>query len=394
MQYPFTREQLALSELTKNFMEQEVMPVAKELDAKPDPKECYPKELINKASKLGLRTLALPKEYGGIGADLTTRMLALWTGAQYEVGTIKCLSQCWKVSGAINIAGTQKQKDKWLKKFAEDHDAVCSIANSEADHTTENRLNANDPKLGLRTSAVKDGDYWIINGSKKYTSLMGHSSIILFFARTDPNESLNKGVTCFLMDGQEKGITIGPTHDKMGYRLYPNAESSYDNVRVHKDNIIGEVNQGYAVRRTFFRGSAELAACNTGLCRALFKVCHDYAKKRIQGGKPIIEHQIVRHMLAEMLMNIEVAEQFMWRVCWGVNNDPSYNSRFTRNQKVFSDKVGLKSLELALDILGGDGIMRDSPSEKIIRDLLTFQHGDGTDSSALLQSAATLDQPA
>ena len=394
MQYPFTEEQLALADLTRNFMEREVMPVAAEIDARPNPEDCYPKELINKASKLGLRTLAIPEEYGGMGADTLTKTLVLWTGAQYEVGTIKCLSQCWKVSGAISKAATKAQKDRWIKKFAEDDDAVCSIANTEPDHSTENRLNSDDPKLGLRTSAVKDGDHYVINGPKCFTSLIGHSKMILFFARTDPDAPVNEGVTCFLLDGEEEGITYGRTHNKMGYRLYPNRESFYDNVRVHRDNIIGEVNGGYTFRRTIFRGSAELAACNSGLCRGLFKVCHDHAKERIQGGKPIIEHLTIRHMLAEMLMNIEVAEQFMWRICWGVDNDASYNSRFTRNGKVFSDQVGMKTIQLALDVLGGMGIMRESPSEKMIRDILTFLHGDGTDSSALLQAANTLDNPA
>ena len=117
-------------------------------------------------------------------------------------------------------------------------------------------------------------------------------------------------------------------------------------------------------------GSAELTACNTGLARGLFNVCHAHAKERIQGGKPIIEHPTVQLMLSEMLMNIEVAEQFMWRICWGVEADETYNPRFTRHGKVFSDKMGLKSIELATDILGGSGIMRDFPAEKIIRDIL------------------------
>jgi alkylation response protein AidB-like acyl-CoA dehydrogenase len=202
------------------------------------------------------------------------------------------------------------------------------------------------------------------------------------------------GVTCFILGGDEEGITYGRTHNKMGYRLYPNRESFYDNVRVHKDNVLGEVNGAYAVRRHMFRGSAELAACNTALSRALYKICHDHAKERVQGGKVIIEHPTIRHMLAEMLMNIEVAEQFMWRICWGVENDDSFTSRFTRNGKVFSDKVGLKTIELGLDVLGGMGIMRDGPSEKIVRDILTFLHGDGTDSATLLEAANTLDQPA
>lgn len=394
MQYPFTEEQLAVANLTRNFMEREVAPVAAEFDARPDPKDCYPRELINKASKLGLRTLAIPEEYGGMDANLMTKTIALWTGGQIEIGTIKCLSQCWKATTALSKAGTKEQKDRWLKKFAQDDDAICSLASTEPDHGTENRLHGGDPKLGMRTSAVKDGDYFIINGAKRYTSLMGESRLILFYARTDPDAPMPEGVTCFILDGTEEGITYGRTHNKMGYRLYPNRESFYDNVRVHKDNVLGEVNGASAVRATVFRGSAELAACNTSLSRSLFRICHEHAKERVQGGKPIIEHLTIRHMLAEMIMNIEVAEQFMWRICWGVDNDDSFNSRFTRSGKVFSDKVGLKTIELGLDILGGMGIMRDSPSEKIVRDLLTFLHGDGTDSATLLEAANTLDNPA
>ena len=210
---------------------------------------------------------------------------------------------------------------------------VCSLASTEPDHGTENRLHGGDPKLGMRTSAVKDGDYFIINGAKCYTSLMGESRLILFYARTDPDAPMPEGVTCFILDGTEEGITYGRTHNKMGYRLYPNRESFYDNVRVHKDNVLGEVNGASAVRATVFRGSAELAACNTSLSRSLFRICHEHAKERVQGGKPIIEHLTIRHMLAEMIMNIEVAEQFMWRICWGVDNDDSFNSRFTRSAR-------------------------------------------------------------
>ncbi len=394
MQYPFSEEQLAIADLTRNFVEREVAPVGAEIDARPDPEDCYPGELISNASKLGLRTLALPEEYGGMGADTMTKTLALWTGGQIEIGTIKCLSQCWKATTAITKAGTRAQKDYWLKKFAADDGAVCSLASTEPDHSTENRLHGNDPKLGMHTTAVKDGDYFVINGAKRYTSLIGHSRLILFYARTDPDATMINGVTCFILGGDEEGITYGRTHNKMGYRLYPNRESFYDNVRVHKDNVLGEVNGAYAVRRHMFRGSAELAACNTALSRALYKICHDHAKERVQGGKVIIEHPTIRHMLAEMLMNIEVAEQFMWRICWGVENDDSFTSRFTRSGKVFSDKVGLKTIELGLDVLGGMGIMREGPSEKIVRDILTFLHGDGTDSAALLEAANTLDQPA
>jgi acyl-CoA dehydrogenase len=180
----------------------------------------------------------------------------------------------------------------------------------------------------------------------------------------------------------------------MGYRLYPTAESFYEDVRVHKDDILGELNGGFETFASVFRGSAELPGCNTGICRGIFNFCREHAKRRIQGGKPIIEHQNVQSLLAKMLMDIEVAEQFMWRICWGVVNDATFNPRFTRYGKVFSDQVALRTIGRATDILGGIGILRDYPIEKMMRDLLTFLHGDGTDSLNLLRAAQTLDEPA
>ncbi len=394
MQYPFTQEQLDLAERIKTFMEKEVAPVATEIDARPDPKDCYPKELINKASKLGLRTIAVPKEYGGMGAGITARTLGLWAGAQIEIGTIKCLSQCWKVTTAINKVGTKAQKDKWLKMFVEDDDCVCSVVMTEPNHGSNNLYRQSDPSLGLETSAVKDGDYYVINGVKHFNSLVGFSKIFILFARTDPSVPVHKGTTCFLVHGEQPGVKIGRVHNKMGYRLYPTAESFYENVRVHKDDILGKLNGGFETFATVFRGSAELPANNTGIMRGIFNYCRDYAKQRIQGGKPIIEHQSVQSLLAKMLMDIEVAEQFMWRICWGVENDPTFTPRFTRYGKVFSDKAALRVIGRALDVLGGVGILRDYPIEKMIRDLLTFLHGDGTDSLNLLRAAQTLDDPA
>ncbi len=394
MQYPFSDDQLALAERIRTFMEQEVAPVASEIDARPDPKDCYPKDLINKASKLGLRTIAVPKEYGGMDADITTKTLALWTGAQIEIGTIKCLSQCWKVSTAIAKCGTEGQKEKWLKMFVEDDDCVCSVVMTEPDHGSNNLLRQSDPSLGIGTTAVKDGDYYVINGVKHFNSLVGFSKIYFLLARTDPHVPVYKGTTCFLVHGDQPGVKHGRVHDKMGYRLYPTAESFYEDVRVHKDDILGELNGGFETFASVFRGSAELPGCNTGICRGIFNFCREHAKRRIQGGKPIIEHQNVQSMLAKMLMDIEVAEQFMWRICWGVVNDATFNPRFTRYGKVFSDQVALRTIGRATDILGGIGILRDYPIEKMMRDLLTFLHGDGTDSLNLLRAAQTLDEPA
>ena len=393
MQYPFTDEQLALAQLTKDFMEKEVAPAAAELDRKPDPRDCYPAELIRKASKLGLRTLVVPEAYGGSGADTPTKTLCLWTGAQIEIGTIKCLSQCWKVSNVLFKMGNEDQKQRWGKAFVEDDDFVGAILMTEPDYGSDNLLRQPDPKLGLKMSAVKDGDYWVLNGAKRFNSLSPWAKVLIVFVRTDPTKPVHQGSSVFLVPGDAEGLTHGQVHDKLGYRLYPNGETFFDNVRVHERDMLGPLNGGYATQAAIFRGSAELPACNTGICRGLWSFCHQHAKDRIQGGVPIIEHPTVRHMLAEMLMNIEVAEQFMWRICWGVENDDSYNTRMTRYGKVFSDQVAMKTIYLATDILAGIGIMKESPSEKMIRDLITFLHGDGTDSMTLLRAAQTMDQP-
>ncbi len=394
MQYPFTEEQLALADLMRDFMEREVAPVAAEIDARPDPKDCYPKDQVIKASKLGLRTIGLSEEYGGMNAGQITRTLALWTGTQVEGGVAKILSQCWKISSVIEKVGTKVQREKWLKRFVEEDDFVGSICMTEPDYGSDNVWLQPDPNLGIRSTAVRDGDTWVLNGAKRFNSLSGFSKIILFYARTDPKAPVREGTTCFLLSGEEEGITYGRTHDKQGYRLYPNGESYYDNVRVHKDDILGEVNNGATVFSNINRGSAELPACYFGLCRALFHICHEHAKERVQGGKVIIEHPTVRHILAEMLMNIEIGEQLMWRICWGVDHDESYNGRFTRYGKVLGAQVGVRMIHLACDVLGGNATEKDFPSEKIMRDITTFLHGNETDSVALLRVAETLDRPA
>ncbi len=393
MRYPFTQDQLALAELTRDFMEREVVPVAAELDAKSDPRDCYSRELVNKASRLGLRTLAVPEAFGGAGTDELTRTLVLWTGVQSELGIIKIMSQCWKVSNTIAKLAKGDARERWLKMFVEDHDCVVSILMTEPEAGSDNIYRQSDPNVGIQTTAVKDGDWYIINGAKRFNSLVGYSKIMLMYARTDPKVPLSEGTTCFILRGDQEGIRYGRIEDKMGWRLYPNGDSFYENVRVHKDDILGEVNGAYESMEAVNRGNAEIIACNTGLCRALFNVCLNHARERIQGGKPIIEHPTIASMLADMLTDIEVTEQFMWRVAWGIDNDPTYNRRFTVQSKLISDRLGMRLVPKALDILGGMGVMRDFPAEKLVRDIITPWHGAGTDSLALLRIARTLDEP-
>ncbi len=381
----FTDEQIALKKRTIDFFEKEVLPVMAEIDARPDPKDCYPRDLVRKASQIGLRTLPLPKEYGGINADLITTALLLITMCEIEPGLGKTLSQCWKVSRAVLQAGTPAQQKKFLREFADDHDYTCSILITEQDAASDNLLPFNDPKAGIATKALPEGGNYLLTGSKNMSSLVGFSKLLLVFARTDPGVSVRKGTTTFLVPHNLPGISYGVVQDKMGFRLYPNGEAFFDKVRVPKEWMLGDLNGGFDTFARIFRGSVEMPATNLGICKGMYRIALDHARRRVQGGKPIIEHTPIGMQLAEMAMVIDTLEAYTYDIALRVKTDPDYDVKKTRFGKVFSCEGLLKMIALGLDIIGSGAIMRNHPFEKFIRDALTMLHMDGTMSLNLLR---------
>jgi len=385
MSIQFTEEQIALRDLARDFFEKEVRPVAAEIDARPDPKECYPRELVKKMSKIGLRTLALPKEYGGVNADVVTKSLLLMTMCEVEAGTAKIISQCWKVSQLIVEAGTEFQKKKFLSEFAADDEYVTSILITEPNAGSDNLLPYNAPGAGVSVTAVPDGDVYILNGVKALNSLAGYSKLLLVYARTDRSLSVRQGTSTFLVPADLPGITYGQVHNKMGFRLYPNGETIFDNVRVPKEYMIGGLNAGFDTFSQIFRGSLEIPATYLGICKAIYRIVMDHSRQRVQGGKPIIEHQTVGTMLAEIAMAIDTLEGYLWDTAYHLKNDRIYDTKKTRFGKIFACDCMVKCILMGLDVLGGAGIMRDHPMEKLVRDGLTFLHGDGTNSLTKLR---------
>ncbi len=385
----FDDEQIALKELAQDFFIREVKPVAAEIDARKDPKDCYPAELINKASQLGLRTIGIPEEYGGGGADIVTKSLLLDAMTEIEPGTAKCLSQCWKVCQVITEGGTEAQKKKFLTQFVEDDDCTGSILLSEPNAGSDTLLDPEDLKSGVSMKADEDGDCYVLNGTKHMSSLVGFSKVLIVYARTDRSVPQRQGTTTFIVPADLPGITFGQVHDKMGYRLYPNGESFWDNVRVPKEYILGEVNNGLSSRAKF-GASVEIAAMTLGICRAIYKLALEHARQRVQGGKPIIEHQTVGSMLAEMGMLTDNLETYLYETAFQIRDNPKFDSRKATYVNISSREAFMKIMLLALDVMGGVGIMRDHPMEKFLRDGITWLHASGTNSLNKLRVAATL----
>ncbi len=385
MSVQFTAEQLAWRDLARDFFEREVRPVAAEIDARPDPQDCYPGELVEKLSKIGLRTLALPKQYGGINADAATKALLLMTMCEVEAGTAKIMSQCWKVSQVIVEAGTDLQQEKFLREFAADHRYTTSILMTEPNAGSDNILPYNAPGAGVALTAIPDGDCYVLNGTKCLNSLVSFSKLLLVYARTDPSRPVRQGTSTFLVPADLPGITYGEVHDKMGFRLYPNGETFFADVRVPAEYMIGGLNAGFDTFSQIFRGSLEIPATYLGICKAMYRIALDHAKGRIQGGKPIVEHQAVGTMLAEIAMAIDTLEGYLWDTAWHLQNDRQFDAKKTRFGKMFAADCFVKCMVLGLEVMGGAGIMRDNPMEKLIRDGLTFLHGDGTNSLTKLR---------
>ncbi len=385
MSIQFTEEQIAWRDLARDFFEKEVRPVAAEIDARPDPKDCYPGELVKKLSQIGLRTLALPKEYGGAEADVVTKALLLMTMCEVEAGTAKIMSQCWKVSQVIVEAGSEYQKKKFLREFAADDAYTTSILMTEPNAGSDNILPYNAPGAGVALTAVPDGDFYVLTGTKMLNSLVSYSKLLLVYARTDPSLPVRQGTSTFLVPADLPGITYGEVHNKMGFRLYPNGETFFDNVRVPNEYMIGGLNTGFDTFSQIFRGSLEIPATYLGICKAIYRIVMDHAKGRVQGGKPIIEHQVVGTMLAEIAMAIDTLEGYMWDTAYHLKNDRQFDPKKTRFGKILASDCTVKCILLGLEILGGAGIMRNHPMEKLIRDGLTFLHGDGTNSLTKLR---------
>lgn len=393
MHMELTDEHKALQQMARDFAEKEIQPVAAELDKKTDPKECFSWDIVKKGSALGLRTLAVPEEYGGPGVDLMGQVLVMLELARADGGVAKTFSQCWKWTPMITKLATEDQRKRFLTPFMEDDTYLLSMGGTEPDAGSDNRMPPPDhPKAGWKTSAVKDGNEWVLNGMKHFIANGGVSSLYIIRTRTNPNVPVTEGTTMFFVPKDTPGFTIGRTHDKIGWRFYQNAELIFDNCRIPETNLLGELNKGKGAssERYVSFNDVELASNVLGIAQSAFEHALDHARNRIQGGKPIIEHQAIALKLSDMYMRLEAGRSYLFRtVESGEHESAEFESSSKQLMKVFATEVAIKVTRLAVEIFGGSGVMRDAPVEKLLRDASIFPHL-AADSIMNLRAAAKL----
>lgn len=380
--YPFklTEEQRAVRNLARDFALKEIRPLAVELDRVTDPAspQAFPWELVGKGSKLGLRTLPLPEAYGGMEAGVLTQLIALDQLARGDVSCAKIFCQAWKGIDILARGGTQDQKDRFLPAIRDDDSFLISLAFTEPDSGSDTILPYAGADGGMKCSAARTANGYLLNGMKLYISLGPQSKLVFVGGRTDPSLGANQGVSVFLVPKDSPGVSVGGIYDKACNHCYPSAELNFDNVAVPAENLFGGVEgwQHFARASRGF-GNLELAVLSVAGARSAFEAALNFARERVQGGQPVVKHQAVSLRLADIYIRIQACASLMWRAAYGLDQDQP-DPALLMASKVFCSETATQVILESLEIFGGLGVMRELPLEQYLRDSLLSLHGGGT----------------
>jgi alkylation response protein AidB-like acyl-CoA dehydrogenase len=377
--------------LARNFAEKVIKPDVMRRDRLPTAAERIPWDWIREADNQGIRTLGVPKAFGGAGADVLTMALVGEELAVGDLGFAVIMDQCWKMAHILSDAMTPEQQGKFIPPFVKDPEATFAIGFTEEGAGSDHQGYYDSPDIDFRTTARRDGDAWIINGAKRYVSNGCMAKLYFVVARTDPKKTLREGGSVFIVPSDTPGFRAGFFHEKSSQRLATNGTFHFENCRVPAANLLGGEGLMSRLRSEYMWGSkAEAAATALGVGRAAYEYALAYAKKRVQGGKPIVELQAVAMMLAQMAMKIDAARTQIWRAAWLADRRQPEARTLGLLAKVNASETSFEACKLACEVLGGAAIMHDHPVEKYLRDAASFLHSDGTNQVCLLRAAQGL----
>lgn len=383
MDLRLTEEQLMIRRTFREFAQKEVKPLSKILDARTDPKECIDWDLVKKANDLGLRSMDLPPEWGGAGADLITRMIVQEELGAADMGFADLMRDHGQHFNAMN----DEQRQRFLPDYLKDYRYFVGWAYTEPDHGTDHLMPSDDPSAAGETFAELRGDHYVINGTKCFISHGGVAKLYIINARTDRNLPIRQCEVNLIVPANTPGFSIGKVMDKMGRRLLMNAELVLEDVRVPVENKI-DAGEFYPK----FNGYVGFVICSqiVGLCRTAYEESLAYARERVQGGRPIIQHQNVALKIANMKVKLEACRALLWWHAWRTQARYDYDPQMWKLAKAFVNRMSVEIVHDAVDIHGGVGVDRELPIEKYLRDVYATLHGLGMPDISLLRGAPTL----
>ncbi|AZV59912.1 acyl-CoA dehydrogenase [Peribacillus frigoritolerans] len=366
MDFSLTKEQQMIKEMVREFAEKEIKPIAIELDAK----SMFAEDVFKKMGKLGLLGIPFPEEYGGSGGDTISYAIAVEEVGKACGGT--GLSYAAAVSlGAspIYYFGTEEQKQKYLVPITTG-ETLAAFGLTEP--------NAGSDAGGTRTTAVLDGDEYVINGEKTWITNASYSRTVTVTAVSGKDSKGKNIISAFIVPTDTQGLTINSNYEKMGVRASNTCEIILDNVRVPKENLLGDPDKGFKqFLFTLDGGRISIAALAVGIAQAAFDRALAFSKERIQFGKTISNFQAIQFKLADMAMEIELARNMVYKAAWLKDNKKPF-AKEAAYAKLFASETAFRASNQAIQIHGGSGYMREYEVERYLRDAKLLEIGEGT----------------
>jgi acyl-CoA dehydrogenase len=364
--FALSDEQKALRELAREFAEREIRPRAAEYDEN----STHPADVVAKAHEVGLMNPHVPAEYGGLGLPGFDGMLI---GEELSWG---CAGMCVSITantlgaGPVLLAGSDEQKREWLTPLLEEP-ILCSFGLTEPD--------AGSDVARIKTTAVRKGDEYVLNGSKTFISNAGHAAWTVVFAKTDPAAG-HRGLSAFIVPMDAPGVVVEQHLEKMGQRSTDTSAFSLTDVVVPAANRLGEEGDGFKIAmQTLDVTRPGTAAGAVGVAQAAYEAAVDYAKQRVTFDVPIAMHQGVNFMIADMATEIEAARLLVWQAAWMLDNGYGRKATlYSSFAKRFAADTAMKVASDAVQVLGGYGYIKEYPVEKYMRDAKLFQIYEGT----------------
>lgn len=365
MHFKLSEEHEMIRKMVRDFAKNEVAPTAAERDEE----ERFDRALFDQMAELGLTGIPWPEEYGGIGSDYLAYVIAIEELSRVCASTGVTLSAHTSLAGwPIFKFGTEEQKQTFLRPMAEGK-KIGAYGLTEPGSGSD--------AGGMKTIAKRDGDHYVLNGSKIFITNGGIADIYVVFALTDP-ESKQRGTSAFIVESDTPGFSVGKKESKLGIRSSPTTEIMFEDCRIPVENLLGEEGQGFKIAmQTLDGGRNGIAAQAVGIAQGALDASVEYARERHQFGKPIAAQQGIGFKLADMATDVEAARLLTYQAAWLESEGLPYGKESAMS-KVFAGDAAMKVTTEAVQVFGGYGDTKDYPVERYMRDAKITQIYEGT----------------
>ena len=365
MKFDLTEEHLMIRDAARDFAQNELLPGVIERDEN----QTFPSDQVKKMAELGFMGMMVSPDYGGGGMDTISYVLAMEEISKVDASAAVIMSVnnslvCW----GLETYGTKEQKDKYLRKLATG-EIIGAFCLSEPE--------AGSDATSQQTTAIEKNDHYLLNGTKNWITNGNSASVYLVIAQTDPSLG-HKGINAFIVEKETTGVIVGKKEDKLGIRGSDTHSIMFNDVKVPKENRIGEDGFGFSfAMKTLSGGRIGIAAQALGIASGAYELALEYSKQRKAFGKEISRHQAIAFKLADMVTEIDASRLLCLRAAWLKDNGMNYDSEGAM-AKVFASETAMKTTTEAVQVHGGYGFVKEYHVERLMRDAKITQIYEGT----------------